>query len=209
MNTSPAEIIREYSLFSEPGSIHGVTYDGRHVWLATGEALQAFDPASGKTQRSIRAHADAGTAFDGTHLFQIHGDQIQKLDPQTGEILSTLPAPGGAGNSGLAWAEGKLWVGRHHDRLIHQIDPQTGAILHTIQTNRHVTGVTWADNELWHGTWENDESELRHIDAQTGDIIDVLTIPPGAGVSGLAFDGRDLFFCGGGPSGKLRVIRRP
>jgi hypothetical protein len=52
------------------------------------------------------------------------------------------PAPGG-GDSGLAWAEGTLWVGQYRNRKIHQIDPQTGAILRTIESNRFVTGVTW------------------------------------------------------------------
>ena len=209
MNTSPAEIVREYSPLPEPGSVHGVTYDGRQVWFATGGRICAFDPASGKILRSIAVPANAGTAFDGRHLFQISDDRIQKLDPQTGRVVDTIPAPEGAGNSGLAWAEGSLWMGRHRDRTIHQIDPETGAILRSIKVDRHVTGVTWADGELWHGTWEDSASELRRIDPRTGEILEVLEMPPGAGVSGLESDGGDQFFCGGGDSGKLRVVRRP
>src|SRR5690606_34323163 len=129
--------------------------------------------------------------------------------PQTGQIMSTIPAPGGAGNSGLAWAEGTLWVGRHRDRMIHQIDPETGTILRTIKTNRHVTGVTWTGGELWHGTWEEGESELRRIDPETGEVFEALEMPPGAGVSGLESDDGDQFFCGGGGGGKIRVVRRP
>jgi glutamine cyclotransferase len=151
--------------------------------------------------------AHAGTAFDGRHLFQIAEERIQKIDPKTGKVLATIPAPGGG--SGLAWGEGSLWVGQYQNRKILQVDPETGEILRTIESNRHVTGVTWVDSELWHATWEGDDSELRHIDPHTGEVLDSVAMPPGAGVSGLESDGVDRFFCGGGKSGKLRVVRRP
>lgn len=209
MNRSAAKIVREYGPFPGVDSVHGVTYDGQHVWIATGDKLNAFDPASGETQRSIDITAQAGTAFDGQHLFQIAGDRIQKIDPDTGHVLATIPAPGGGGNSGLTWAEGTLWVGRYRDRKIHQVDPQTGAILRTIESNRFVTGVTWNEGELWHGTWEDDESELRRIDPRTGEVLESLEMPTGVYVSGLESDGHDQFFCGGGTSGKVRAVRRP
>ncbi|KUL96164.1 glutamine cyclotransferase [Bosea sp. WAO] len=208
MKRSAAEIIREYGPFPGVDGVHGVSYDGRHVWFATDGRLNALDPESGKTERSLDVTADAGTAFDGRHLFQIAEDRIQKIDPQTGTVLNTIPAPG-SGNSGLAWAEGTLWVGQHRDRKIHQIDPETGAILRTIESNRFVTGVTWSHGELWHGTWENDESELRHVDPQTGTVLERLDMPAGTGVSGLEADGGDRFYCGGGKSGVLRAVRRP
>jgi glutamine cyclotransferase len=191
-----------------PFRVAGVTFDGQRVWFASGDKLNALDPASGKTLRSIDVAAHAGTAFDGEHLFQLADDRIQKIDPKTGTVLSTIPVPGGAG-SGLAWAEGTLWVGQYRNRKIHQIDPQTGAVLRTIESNRFVTGVTWIDNELWHATWEGDECDLRRVDPQTGKVLEKLDMPPGVAVSGLESDGGDQFFCGGGNSGKVRVVRRP
>src|SRR6266498_2429026 len=128
MNQSKAEIVREYGPFPGVDHVHGVTYDGQHVWFAAGDRLNALDPASGKTLRSIEVAASAGTAFDGQHLFQIAGGRIQKIDPKTGRVLATIPAPGGGSDSGLAWAEGMLWVGQYRDRKIHQLDPETGAI---------------------------------------------------------------------------------
>jgi outer membrane protein assembly factor BamB len=189
--------------------VGGLTFDGRHVWFASGDKLNALDPASGKTVCAIDMGAHAGTAFDGQHLFQLAEDQIQKVDPKSGRVLATIPAPGGGGDSGLAWAEGSLWVGQYRDRKIHQIDPETGAILRTIACSRFVTGVTWVEGELWHGTWENDESDLRQIDPQTGEVLERLEMPPGVSVSGLESDGGDQFFCGGGSSGKVRAVRRP
>jgi len=208
MNKSAADIVREYGPFSDAENVGGVTYDGQNVWFASGGKLNAFDPASGKMLRSIDVAAHAGTAFDGQHLFQIAEDRIQKIDPQSGRVLATIPAPGGGGDSGLAWAEGALWVGQYRDRKIHQVDPQTGAILRTIDSNRFVTGVTWLDGELWHATWEGDESELRRVDPLTGEVLERLEMPPGVGVSGLESDGKDQFFCGGGNSGKVRTVRR-
>jgi glutamine cyclotransferase len=209
MSRSTAEIVREYGPFSGADSVHGVTYDGQNVWFAAGDKLNAFDPASGKTLRSIDVAAHAGTAFDGQHLFQLAEDRIQKIDPKTGRVLATIPAPGGGGDSGLTWAEGTLWVGQYRGRKIHQVDPETGAILRTIESNRFVTGVTWIDGELWHGTWEGDESDLRRVDPRTGEVLEKLEMPPGVEVSGLESDGGDQFFCGGGRSGKVRTVRRP
>ena len=208
MKQSAAKIVREYGPFAGVDKVHGVTWDGQHVWFATGDKLNALDPASGKTLRSIDVAAHAGTAFDGQHLFQIAEDRIQKIDPQTGRVLATIPAPGSS-DSGLTWAEGTLWVGEYRDRKIHQIDPETGAILRTLESNRFVTGVTWVEGQLWHGTWEEDESELRHIDSTTGEVLESVKLPDGVGVSGLESDGGDQFFCGGGGSGKVRAVRRP
>src|ERR1700689_2483883 len=204
MSRSTAEIVREYGPFSDADAVHGVTYDGQHVWFASGNKLNAFDPVSGAMLRSIDVAAHAGTAVDGEHLFQLAEDRIQKIDPKSGHVLATIPAPPGGG-SGLAWAEGTLWVGQYRAHKILQVDPQTGAILRTIESNRFVTGVTWVDGELWHGAWEGEESELRRLDPQTGEVLESLEMPPGAGVSGLEADGGDRFYWGGGKSGKLRA----
>jgi streptogramin lyase len=208
-HTQPAEIVREYGPFEGVDKVGGVTHDGHCVWAATGPALVAFDPASGETRRRIARPADAGTAFDGRYLFQIAEARIDKIDPSTGAVVASIPAPGQGGDSGLAWAEGSLWVGHHRERKIYQIDPATGAIRRTIESNRFVTGVTWVDGELWHGTWENDASEIRRIDPDDGTVLESLLMPAGTNVSGLESDGADLFYAGGGGTGKVRAVRRP
>jgi glutamine cyclotransferase len=208
MTNAPAAIIREYGPFPDIPRANGVTYDGAHIWIAAGETLNAVDPESGEVVRSLAAAAHAGTAFDGRHLYQVAGEVIQKIDPATGAVVARVPTPAG-GAAGMAWAEGRLWVGQHSQRRIHELDPETGAILRTLVSNRFVTGVTWAGDELWHATWENDESELRRIDADTGEVLQALPMPPGVSVSGLESDGGELLFCGGGNSGKVRVVRKP
>jgi len=204
---SAAKILREYGPFDGVDQVAGVTFDGDHVWFASGDRINALDPASGKIERTISAPAHAGTAFDGTHLYQLGDSRIQKIDPKTGRVLSSIPLPGGG--SGLAWAEGALWVGQHQGRKILELDPETGDVLRTIHSNRHVTGVSWVDGELWHGTWEADASDIRRIDPKTGQVLEQLEMPKDTGVSGLESDGADRFFCGGGKSGKLRVVQRP
>ena len=209
MKRSAAEIVREYGPFEGVEAVHGVTFDGSHVWFASGDRLNAVDPDSGKVACSIDVAAHAGTAFDGRHLFQIAEDRIQKIDAASGKVLGTIPAPGGGGDSGLAWAEGSLWVGQYRERKIHQVDPDTGKVLRTIESKRFVTGVTWVDGELWLGTWEGEDSDIRRIDPETGKVIEQLDLPAGTMVSGLESDGADRFFCGGGPRGYVRAVRRP
>ena len=207
MKSKAAEIIREYGPFPGIENVHGVSFDGERVWFATGGRIEALDPESGEIERSLAVEAHAGTAFDGKYLFQIADQVIQKVDPQTGEIVATIPAPGD-GNSGLAWAEGSLWVGQYRDRLIHQVDPETGAVLRSIRSDRFVTGVTWVDDALWHGTGEGDAGELRRLHPESGEVLDRLRLPDGVGVSGLTHDGNGGFYCGGGPSGRVRVVAR-
>src|ERR1700726_642438 len=166
MKRSAAEVLREYGPFPGVDHVHGVTFDGQHVWFASGDKLNAFDPASGKTVRSIDVAAHAGTAFDGQHLYQLAEDRILKIDPNTGKVLATIPAPGGGSDS----------------------------------------GVTWLDGELWHATWENEQSELRRIDASTGEVLEKLDMPPGLIISGLETDGDNQFFCGGGSGGRVRAV---
>lgn len=209
MKHTTAEIIREYGPFPGVDAVHGVSFDGQSVWFATGDKLSALDPENGGIEKALDIAAHAGTAFDGQHLYQIAEAVIRKIDPNSGEVLATIPAPGDGGDSGLAWAEGSLWVGQHRGRKIHQVDPETGDVLRTIESNRFVTGVTWVDGELWHGTWQDDQSDIRRIDPRIGEVMCSLEMPSGTGVSGLESDGGDHFFCGGGGSGTIRVIKRP
>lgn len=209
MQARQAEIIQELGPFAGTERVHGVSFDGHSVWFASGDKLNAIDPANGSRRRSLDIAAQAGTAFDGRHLYQIADDRIRRIDPDTGKVLATIPAPNPGDNSGLTWAEGTLWVGEYRGRRIHQLDPETGAVLRTIESRRFVTGVTWVDGELWHGTWEDDCSDLRRVDPESGEVLEQVELPPGTGVSGLESDGRDRFYCGGGNSGKLRVVRRP
>jgi glutamine cyclotransferase len=205
----PAEIVREYGPFPDTHNVAGVTFDGKDVWFAAGEHLQSFEPTSGKPGRKLLVVGDAGTAFDGRHLYQLADGQIQKVDPETGAVISTIPAPPGGGDAGLTWAEGTLWVAKHRERKIHQVDPKTGKVLRTIDSTRFVTGVTFVDGELWHGTWEDNQSELRRVDRESGQVVERVVMPEGTIVSGLESNGADLFYCGGGSSGKVRVVRRP
>jgi glutamine cyclotransferase len=207
--TRPAEIVREYGPFPGVDKVGGVTHDGRRVWAATNAGLVAFDPSNGEIARTIKRPSDAGTAFDGTHLYQIAEARIDKIDPATGAVLASIPAPGQGRDSGLAWADGSLWVGQYRDRKIHRIDPATGTVLRTIESNRFVTGVTWVDGDLWHGTWEGDDSDIRRIDPESGAVLERLEMPRGTAVSGLESDGADLFYAGGGGSGTVRAVRRP
>ena len=209
MRRATAEIVREYGPFPGVDHVHGVTYDGQNVWFAAGDRLNALDPASGKTLRSIDVTAHAGTAFDGRHLFQLAENRILKIDPKTGRVLATIPAPGGGGDSGLTWAEGTLWGGSiGTGRSIKSI-PKRGRFFARSSPTASSPGSLGSTESSGIGTWEGDESNLRRVDPRTGEVLERLEMPPGVGVSGLESDGGDQFFCGGGRSGKVRTVRRP
>jgi glutamine cyclotransferase len=209
MSRTEVDIEREYGPFSERGAVHGVTYDGQQVWFASGDKLQALDPESGKLTRALDVACDAGTAFDGRYFYQLDKDHIRKIDPQSGRVISTLPTPELSGASGMAWAEGSLWVGLFAERKILELDPETGKVKSEVVSDRFVTGVSFSEGELWHATQENERSEIRRVDRNTSQVLEQLDLPPGITVSGLEADGKGRFFCGGGKSGKVRVVKRP
>lgn len=204
-----AEVVREYGPFDAIEGVAGVSFDGRHVWAALGAKVVAFDPASGETIRTLDLPGDAGTAFDGTHLYQIAEARIDRIDLATGKVVHSIPAPSAGCDSGMAWADGRLWVGEYRERKIREIDSETGAVLRTLSSDRFVTGVSWVEDALWHGTWENDESELRRIDPADGAVLERLRLPEGVFVSGLEADGAGTFYCGGGSRNVVRAVRKP
>jgi outer membrane protein assembly factor BamB len=206
--TKQAEVLAEYGPFPGIDHVRGVTHDGHDAWIAVGDRLQAVGP-DGAIGRCLAVRAEAGTAFDGRHFYQIADGKIQKVDPATGDVLAIIPAPPSADYAGLTWAEGALWVALHQGRRILKIDPETGRVLRTVQSDRLVTGVTFADGDLWHGTVEGEQGELRRVDPNSGEVLEVLAMPGGAYVSGLEYDGESRFYAGGGRSGRLRVVRRP
>ena len=209
MSRTAVEIECEYGPFAEEARVNGVTFDGEKVWFASGDKLQALDPNSGELTRALDVAGDAGTAFDGQYFYQLDKGRIRKVDPRSGQVVSTLPTPELVGASGMAWAEGSLWVGHFSDRKILELDPQTGKVLSEVVSDRFVTGVSFCEGELWHATQENERSELRCVDRHTSEVLEQLELPPGILVSGLEADGQGRFFCGGGKSGKLRVVKRP
>jgi outer membrane protein assembly factor BamB len=200
-----ATIVREYGPFPVE-RVHGVSHDGTHLWFAEGKKVVAVNPDTGAIERELPAAADAGTAYDGKHLYQIGEDKIRKLDAKTGQVLATLPVPGMTqDHSGLAWDSGTLWVGQYKGRAIHQIDATTGKLLKTLRSDRFVTGVSFDEGELWHGTYEDGSSDLRRIDPDSGRVLDALAI---SDVSGLEAKG-DLLFCGGIKAPVIRAVKRP
>jgi outer membrane protein assembly factor BamB len=220
MNTHPstARILAEFAL---PGTtcIHGVTFDGAHVWCAAapGDDLHCVDPATGALVKKLGpTGCNAGTAFDGEHLWQIRDKKIDRIDRATGKTLRSIPAPPNAHVSGMAWAAGTLWVGDFNGRAIHKVDPETGNVLRTIRSERLVTGVTWAGSELWHGTYPEDEKsiepgELREIDPESGAVRRRVHLPAGTLISGTEFDGSGRIWLGSLQRGKatLRAVKKP
>jgi outer membrane protein assembly factor BamB len=204
--TVEAEVVREF----EPeggGSIHGVTWDGKVVWFARNDEIVAFDPATGKTvKRHSVPGADAGTAYDGEHVYQLAKEEILVIRPSDGRIVRRMPAPGKGHNSGMAWADGYLFIGQFRESRINKVDPKTGEVVRTFSSDRFVTGVSVVDGAVWHGASDDGKPcQLRRL-AADGSVEEALSVPV-ASIAGVEGTGDGAFWCGG-EKGKLRLVRR-
>ena len=164
--------------------VQGVTYDGEHVWFAAGDQLKAFDPETGR-RALARCRRHAGTAFDGRHLFQIAENRIHKIDPDTGRVLATIPGAGQRRRFGPRVGRGDA-LGRALSRPEDPPDRsryRRDSPHHRVQPLRHRRDL--GRRRAWHGTWEGEESDVRRIDPQTGEVLERLEMPTGVGVSGL------------------------
>ena len=133
----------------------------RHPRRRTGLVRQrrqadSLRPAERRARAHARSRRDAGTAFDGKYLYQIAEARIDKIDPATVEVVASIPAPGRRARLGHGLGRGLPVGGAVPRSQDPPLDPETGNVLRTIESNRFVTGVTWVDGELWHGTREND-----------------------------------------------------
>jgi outer membrane protein assembly factor BamB len=207
MNTThEAEFLGEYGPFGE-GRVHGVTFDGKLVWFARDNELVAFDPDSEEVVRRLAVPAESGTAFDGEHLYQIAKSEILVIEPKDGRVVRRMPAPGKGGDSGMAWADGYLWVGEYRASKIHQIDAKTGEVVKTLSSDRFVTGVSCVDGALWHGALQDGEpAELRRLGAD-GTVEETPVIPEAMHVSGIESNGKGAFWCGA-EGGNLRLVQK-
>jgi outer membrane protein assembly factor BamB len=202
-----AEVAREYVPFADRGHVHGVTFDGKLVWFARNDEVVAFDPA---TERVVKRFpvpsANAGTAFDGKHLYQLAKNEIVVLDPSDGRIVRKFSAPADGDASGMAWADGYLFIGQFRESRIHKVDAKTGEVVKTLMSDRFVTGVSCVDGELWHGAgFDGKPSELRHVSGD-GTVIETLQVPV-EGIAGVEAAPDGGFWCGG-EKGTLRLVRR-
>jgi hypothetical protein len=201
-----AEVAREYVPFPDRGRVHGVSYDGKLVWFARNDELVAFDPEAERVVRRIAVPgASAGTAFDGEHLFQIAKGDIVVVDPRQERIVRRFRAPSDGNCSGMAWADGYLFIGQYNERRIHKVDAKTGAVVKTLTSDRLVTGVSCVDGALWHGASDDGGCELRRV-GPDGMVEETLEVPVDH-IAGVEADGKGGFWCGG-ENGTLRLVRR-
>lgn len=206
MKTNRAEVVREYVPIDET-PIHGVTFDGERVWFARDDELNAFDPTTEKLVHRQRVDdANGGTAFDGTYIYQLTHTEILVVDPANGKVMRKLPAPGTEDCSGMAFADGYLWVGQWSGKKIHKIDAKTGEIVKTLSSDRFVTGVSCVDGSLWHAAaGDGPAPELRRL-ASDGTVEEILAVPVNM-ISGVERTPEGTFWCGG-EKGRLRLVRK-
>jgi hypothetical protein len=173
---APAEIVREYGPFPAPTT-----------WPASPTTASASGPppapADRLRPRQRRAHAHAGLRRRRRHRLR---RQAPLPDRRVAHRQDRPRHRQGAGVDPGARQRQRLGpdlgrgqpVGGPVPRPQDPPDrPEDRRHQRTIESNRFVTGVTWVDGELWHGTWEGDESEMRRIDPQSGAVLERLEMP--------------------------------
>ena len=209
MKRSAAEIVREYGPFPGVDRVNGVTYDGQHVWFASGDKLNAFDPASGKTaaldrrrracRNGVRRPAPVPDRR-GPHPEDRSEDRPRaRHDPGARRRRRLRARLGRRHAVGGAVSRPEDPSGRSRDRR----DPSH----HRVQPLRHRGHLGRRRALARHLGSRRERAAARR--SRTGEVLEQLEMPPGVGVSGLESDGGDRFFCGGGSSGKVRAVRRP
>jgi outer membrane protein assembly factor BamB len=206
-HTEDAEVAREYVPFPDAGAVHGVTFDGKLVWFARNDEVVAFDPVSERVVRQIAIPAaNAGTAFDGEYLYQLAKGEVVVIDPSDGRVVRRFSAPADGMASGMAWADGYLFIGQFRESRIHKVDPKTGEVVKTLTSDRFVTGVSCVDGVLWHGASNDGQPcELRRL-AGDGTVEERLRVPVRS-IAGVERTRDGEFWCGGN-DGSLRLVRR-
>ena len=209
MRRAAAEILQEYGPFPGVTKVGGVTFDGKRVWFASGDKLNALDPESGKIERSIDIAAHAGTAFDGRYLFQIAEARIQKIDPSTGKIMGSIPAPGAGGGLragvGRGDALGRTIPGAE-DSSDRSRDGSHSAH-DRLQPLRHGRIVGGRRAMAWHARRGRERAAASRSDDRKGARTAGYAV--GHRCVGLESDGIDRFYCGGAKSAVVRAVRRP
>jgi hypothetical protein len=194
--------------------VAGVAKDGDTVWLSliseAGCELARFDTKAQSVASRVAMAKTSGMAFDGESLWGVTPDGIQRFDPRTMAVTRTLPRPPVEGFlSGLAIDGEALWLGSYHQKKLFKLDPETGEVLKTLATDRFVTGVAWAGDELWHAVDASEDetqpTELRRIDPATGRVLEAHAVD--YAVSGMSSDGEGLW-CGDCSTGALRKVSR-
>ena len=94
---TPAEIVREYGPLIPGAPAHGVTHDGRSVWVATGARLVAFDPEQ-RRGRGARLEVEQGAGDEVGE--DAHG--LDRGGPQPGTLEQGLELIAGEAVSGAA-----------------------------------------------------------------------------------------------------------
>jgi hypothetical protein len=114
----------------------------------------------------------------------------------------------------MAYAEGFLWIGQYRGQSVLKVDPKTGQVKKKIARDRLVTGVSFAEGELWHGSVSGDQQSpaamLHRLDPETLEERGRYPLPDTMWISGLERDPKSRrFWAGGHVKGVLRVLAMP
>jgi hypothetical protein len=204
-------LVREHAIGETDGELHGATFDGRRLVLASGNRLLRLLPDNGRVVDQLETFPDrGGVAYDGRHLWQQSEGRIQELDPRTGFVLRSI-SPGLHEITGLERVDDDLLVLHSGGRALARVD--------TLARAETLDAVAVAQAEFdvpLHGLariaqefWSFAEGELYCIDLVSARIMPQFALPKDIEVCDLAGDAKGRVWCVDGRSRVIRAFARP
>ena len=180
-----------------------------HVWFAAGDKLNALDPASGNTVRSIDVAAPC------RHRVRRPAPVPDRRRPHPQDRSAHRPRarapslpPAAAATRG--WPGPKARSGSASTASARSTRSIPRPARSCAPSSPTASSPASRGSTASCGTAPGKATRANcALIPATGEVLERLEMPAGVGVSGLESDGGDRFFCGGGPSGRLRTVRRP
>ena len=207
-----AQLLREFELRSALRPLHGATFDGGRLWLASGRYLLHVIPDSGRVFDDFETFPEiGGLAFDGRHVWQRSRGRLEQLDVRTG-LARRQVAPGFESVVGIACIESDLLVlhasGRRLARIgvrQHAFGDEAVVLGESEPFTSQAWGLAWAGGDLWSAT----AGALVRIDPLSARVLERLALPDGVRVLDLTADDEGRLWCVDGETRTVRVFALP
>jgi len=185
-------------------------------------ALSAVGPAGDAHARPVRGIALAQWGERRAarrELLAAHQDFVKTNEPLYAARCAAALAEIAAGDGrsltpNQCWkmppatCEGALWVGAKRSL---KVDPADGRLLKRVTVERLVTGVTWAEGELWHGAGADEwAGGVLRVDPNSGAETLRLECPTPTDIAGIEYEAtRGVFWCGASePAGRPTLVAK-
>ncbi len=205
---SAMQVIRDWELTELDGAVHGITFYGRWLVVASGACLLRVVPDTGRVVDRLETHPDpGGVTYDGRHFWQHSEGRLQKVDPRTGFVLKSI-APGLGEIAGLAGLGDDLLVLHAGGRALARVETLNATSLANAAVDEAfppLRGLAWAAGELWSSAG----GALCRVDHASARALARFALPAGVEAIDLTADAEGRLWTVDGVTRQVRAVARP